>query len=382
VCAGISEQDEAGSESERENLEMKGMEMKQRLIKACLTLSLFGAAMSGLGLQTAMATVVSETIVNQLNAMPAATRQQTLETEAKKEGTLTLYHVNIEDIPAMAAAFTKKYGIKVVLWRSSSETVSNRLVTEARAGRFDADVIDNNGPGMEVLHRENILQPVKSPNDKDLIPEAFPASKDWIATTVDVFVQAYNTNKIKKAELPKSYNDLLDPKWKGMLTVEADDQGWFAMTTEKLGKEKTQQLFKDIVAKNGISVRKGHSLLANLIVSGDVPMGLTLYGYKPEQLKKKGAPIDWFVLQPAVAQTRGIALPKKVQHPYAALLFYDFMLTDGQQMYADRDQYPTNKKIKGHAGNMSLVYIDPARSLDDDAKWTQDYEKIITKAAK
>jgi iron(III) transport system substrate-binding protein len=361
---------------------MEGMEMKQRLIKACVTLSLFGAAMSGLGLQAAMATVVSETIVNQLNAMPAATRQQTLETEAKKEGTLTLYHVNIEDIPAMAAAFTKKYGIKVVLWRSSSETVSNRLVTEARAGRFDADVIDNNGPGMEVLHRENILQPVKSPNDKDLIPEAFPASKDWVATTVDVFVQAYNTNKIKKADLPKSYNDLLDPKWKGMLTVEADDQGWFAMTTEKLGKEKTQKLFADIVAKNGISVRKGHSLLANLIVSGDVPMGLTLYGYKPEQLKKKGAPIDWFVLQPAVAQTRGIALPKKVQHPYAALLFYDFMLTDGQQMYADRDQYPTNKKIKGHAGNMSLVYIDPARNLDEEAKWTQDYERIITKAHK
>jgi iron(III) transport system substrate-binding protein len=358
------------------------MEMKQRLIKACLTLSLFGAAMSGLGLQTAMATVVSETIINQLNAMPAANRQQTLETEAKKEGTLTLYHVNIEDIPAMAAAFTKKYGIKVVLWRSSSETVSNRLITEARAGRFDADVIDNNGPGMEVLHRENILQPVKSPNDKDLIPEAFPASKDWIATTVDVFVQAYNTNKIKKADLPKTYNDLLDPKWKGMLTVEADDQGWFAMTTEKLGKEKTQQLFKDIVAKNGISVRKGHSLLANLIVSGDVPMGLTLYGYKPEQLKKKGAPIDSFVLQPAVAQTRGIALPKKVQHPYAALLFYDFMLTDGQQMYADREQYPTNKKIKGHAGNMSLVYIDPARNLDEEVKWTQDYERIITKAHK
>ncbi|HEY4316304.1 MAG TPA: extracellular solute-binding protein [Herbaspirillum sp.] len=362
--------------------------MKQGLSKARMfatltaTLTLLSAALFGAGLQSAAAAapVVSQTIINQVNAMPAATRQQTIEAEAKKEGTLTLYHVNIEDIPAMAAAFTKKYGIKVVLWRSSSETVSNRLITEAMGGRFEADVIDNNGPGMEALSREKLLQPVKSPLEKDLIPEATPGSKDWIATTVDVFVQAYNTNKIKKADLPKTYNDLLDPKWKGMLSVEADDQDWFEMTSEKLGKEKTHKLFQDIVAKNGISVRKGHSLLANLIVSGDVPMGLTLYGYKPVQLKKKGAPIDWFVLQPQIAQIRGIALPKKLQHPYAALLFYDFMLTDGQQMYADREQYPTNKKIKGHAGGMPLVYIDPARSLDEEAAWTKDYERIITKA--
>jgi iron(III) transport system substrate-binding protein len=362
---------------------MKGMEMKQGLLRARLLMALtvMGAALSGLGLQTAAAApVVSQNIVSQVNAMPAATRQQTIEAEAKKEGTLTLYHVNIEDIPAMAAAFTKKYGIKVVLWRSSSETVSNRLITEALGGRFDADMIDNNGPGMEALSREKLLQPVNSPLEKELIPQAFPASKDWIATTVDVFVQAYNTNKIKKADLPKTYNDLLDPKWKGMLTVEADDQDWFEMTSEKLGKEKTHKLFQDIVAKNGISVRKGHSLLANLIVSGDVPMGLTLYGYKPEQLKKKGAPIDWFVIQPQIAQIRGIAMPKKVQHPYAALLFYDFMLTDGQQMYSDREQYPTNKKIKNHAGAMPLVYIDPARSLDEGAAWTKDYEHIITKA--
>jgi iron(III) transport system substrate-binding protein len=363
------------------NQKKEGPEMKQKLLKACLTLSLLGVAMSGLGLQTAMAAaVVSATIVNQVNALPLAQREQTLETEAKKEGTLTLYHVNIEDIPAMAAAFTKKYGIKVVLWRASSETVSNRLDMEALGGRFDADIVDNNGPGMEALSREKLLQPVNSPLEKDLIPEAFPASKDWIATTVDVFVQAYNTNKIKKADLPKTYADLLDPKWKGMLTVEAEDQAWFAMVTEKLGKVKGEQLFKDIVAKNGISVRNGHSLMANLIVSGDVPMGLTLYGYKPEQLKRKGAPIDWFVLQPQIAQTRGIGLLKKVQHPYAALLFYDFMLTDGQQMYADRAQYPTSKKIKGHAGNMPLLYIDPARNLDEEAKWTEDYERIITKA--
>jgi iron(III) transport system substrate-binding protein len=195
-------------------------------------------------------------------------------------------------------------------------------------------------------------------------------------------VQAYNTDKIKKANLPKTLEDLLDPKWKGMLSVEADDEAWLAMTAEALGKEKVHKLFQDIVAKNGIDVRKGHSLLANLIASGEVPMGLTLYAYKPEQMKKKGAPIDWFVLQPAIGQTRGIAIPKKLQHPYAALLFYDFMLNEGQQMYAETEHYTMNKNIKGNAGNMKLIYIDPARSLNEGEKWVQDYERIITKAIK
>ena len=301
--------------------------MKRELLKLCVGLSITAAMLFGPALQSAIAaTVLSEAVIKQVNALPPEARQKAIEAGAKKEGTLTLYHTNIQELPAMAAAFTKKYGIKVEMWRSSSEKVANRLITEARGGRFEADVIDNNGSGMESMHREKLLQPVKSPYEKDMIPQAFPASGDWIATTVDVFVQAYNTDKIKKANLPKTLDDLLDPKWKGMLSVEADDEAWLAMTAETLGKEKVHKLFQDIVAKNGMDVRKGHSLLANLIASGEVPMGLTLYAYKPEQMKKKGAPIDWFVLQPAIGQTRGIAIPKKLQHPYAALLFYDFML--------------------------------------------------------
>jgi iron(III) transport system substrate-binding protein len=361
----------------------KGMEMKQclryPLLKACLALSIFGAAVPATQAATA-APIVAQPIVNQVNALQGDAREKFLIDAAKKEGALNIYHINIEDIPVIAAAFSKKYGIKVSLWRSSSEMVTNRLVTEAQGGRFEADIVDTNGPGMEALSREKMLQPVKSPYEKDLIALATPKTGDWIATTVDVFVQAYNTDKIKKADLPKSYQDLLNPKWKGMLTVEEGDQAWFEMVAESMGREKGMQLFKDIVAKNGISVRKGHSLLGNLIVSGDVPMGLTLYRYNPELLKRKGAPIDWFIIPPAIGQTRGIAMLRKVQHPYAAMLFYDFMLNEGEQIYADRAQYPTSKKIKGNAGNLKITYIDTARNLDEDAQWTKDYENVITKA--
>jgi iron(III) transport system substrate-binding protein len=354
--------------------------MKQGLVKACLTLSVLGSAMWGFQGAMAAPIVPSESVVNKVNALQGDARQQLLLTEAKKEGTLTLYHVNIEDIPAIAAAFTKKYGIKVVLWRGSAVTVTNRLVNEAQGGRFEADIVDNNALGMEALHREKMLQPVKSPYDKDLIPEAFPPGRDWVATTVDPIIASYNTNKIKKADLPKSYADLLDPKWKGMLNVESTDEAWFGTLLEKMGPDKGRKLFKDIVAKNGITVRTGHSLLANLVASGEVPLGLTLYAYAPERLKRKGAPIDWFVIPPGIGQPRGIALMRKVQHPYSALLFYDFMLNEGQQMYGDSAQYPTNKKIKDNAGTLQLTYINSARNLDHEGEWRNDYETTVTKA--
>jgi iron(III) transport system substrate-binding protein len=318
-----------------------------------------------------------------MNAIKGDARHQILVDEAKKEGgQLSLYHVNIEDIPAMAEAFTKKYGIKVKVWRSSSENVTRRIATESQAGRFDADIVDSNGPGLEALHREKLLQPVVSPYDADLIPQAFRPHREWVATTLDAFVAGYNPTKVKKEDLPKTYQDLLDPKWKGMLAVESEDQTWFAMILEKMGPEKGRKLFQDIVATNGIQVRKGHSLLANMVVSGEVPLALTLYQYKPEQLKKKGAAIDWFTLAPVIVQTRGIAMPKNAPRPYTAMLFYDFMLNEGQQIYASRLHHPMSKKFDGAKGTTNMVFLDPARAIDENEKWTQDYEKTITKAMK
>ncbi len=112
---------------------------------------------------------------------------------------------------------------------------------------------------------------------------------------MDIFVQAYNTQKVKREELPRSYQDLLDPRWKGRLGVEAEDQAWFGTLLGALGRDaRAGTLFGDIVAANGVSARKGHTLLANLVASGEVPLALTVYNYKPQQLKEKGvATIDW-----------------------------------------------------------------------------------------
>jgi iron(III) transport system substrate-binding protein len=313
----------------------------------------------------------------------ARNRQQILVDNAKKEGALTIYYSS-GDMKEVLEAFTKKYGIKVKSWKSNGENVLRRVVTEsqARSNKSELDIVQNNGPEMEALHRENLLQPVNSPLHADLWPQAIPAHKAWVGTNIDVYVQAYNTNLIKKEELPKTYDDLLDPKWEGRLGIEADDHVWFATVLKGLGPEKGARLFKTISDTNGLSIRKGHAMLTNITASGEVPLSLSNYNYRVEQMKQKGAPIDYFILPPAVAGFKGIGLLKSATHPHAALLLYDFMLIEGQEIMLKRFTVPANKKFDSFWNKVPLAFIDPAESLDMNDKWTRIFEENVTKRAK
>ena len=123
---------------------------------------------------------------------------------ARKEGTLSLYtSLNTKDSGPITEAFEKKTGVKVLLWRSSSEKVLQRAVTEARAGRFACDVLETNGPEMEALYREKLLAEFHSPHFKDLPAAAFPKHRHWVADRFNFFTIGYNTNLVKPAEVPK-----------------------------------------------------------------------------------------------------------------------------------------------------------------------------------
>ncbi len=310
-------------------------------------------------------------------------RLQRLIEGAKKEGEVSIYNsAPVDDMRVFAAAFEKKYGIKVKVWRASSENIVQRAVTEARAGRYDVDVAETNSPEMEALSREKLLQEVTSPHIADLIPQAVPPHREWIGTRLNMFTAAYNTKLVKKEDLPKSYEDLLHPRWKGKLGIEASDLDWFAGVIADLGEAKGLKLFRDIVATNGMSVRTGHTLLTNLVVSGEIPLALTVYNYKAEQLKNDGAPIDWFVLQPGLARPQGVGVMRRAPHPHAALLFHDFMLTDAQALFIKRDFIPTSKKFPTPLNKFPFRFVDPKVALDEHDKWSKLYREIITGSAK
>jgi iron(III) transport system substrate-binding protein len=317
--------------------------------------------------------------LEEMASYQGADRTQRLVQGAKKEGTLSMYtSAQSDDMGALVAAFEKKYGIKVTMWRTSSEKVLQRAVTEARANRFAVDVLETNGPELESMHREKILQKVASPHHADLVAPALRPHGEWVGTRLNVFVQAYNTKLVKKEELPKSWEDLLQPRWKGRLGIEAEDADWLAGVMEDLGEAKGTRLFKDMVAKNGISVRKGHTLLTQLVASGEVPFALTVYNYKAEQLKQKGAPIDWLAVGTAIARPNGIGIARRAPNPHAALLFYDFEISEeGQKVLLSRDFVPTNKKVDTPLAKLPLKFVDARVMLDEYDKWVKLYEEIF-----
>lgn len=319
-----------------------------------------------------------------LAAYSGADREQVLVQGAKKEGEVTMYtSIPINDINPLIQAFTEKYGVKVNLWRARSEQVVQRTVSEAQAGRHAVDVIDTNGPELEALHRERLLQKVQSPVFKGLISEAFAPHGEWTGSRLNIFSQAYNTNLIKKSDLPKSWNDLLDPRWKGKLGIEAGDYDWFSAVVQQLGGEqKGAELFREMVRKNGVSVRRGHTLLTQLTISGEVPLALTVYNYEPEAMKKQGAPVEWFVIGKAIARANGSTVLRRAPHPHAALLFYDFMLGEGQQYLAKRGIVVTSKALKSPISDFPLHMVDPAQMLDQHQKWERLYQEIFIKQAR
>jgi iron(III) transport system substrate-binding protein len=330
---------------------------------------------------TLLAALATAVAAQQPATYEGADREARLIAGAKKEGELVMYTSGqADDFNVLAKAFEQKYGVKVSMWRAGSEKVLQRALAEARGGRFAVDVVETNGPELEMLQREGLAQAVKSPHLADIIPAARQPHGEWVGTRLNVYALAYNTKAVKRDELPRSYDDLAQPRWKGRLGIEADDSEWLAGVLAQIGEDRGIKLFREIVQKNGISVRRGHTLLTQLVVSGEVPLALTIYNYKAEQLRNEGAPIEWFVIGKAVARPNGVAVMKRAPHPHAAVLWYDYEISEeAQRILARRDFVPTNRKVATPLNKVPLLVVDPKVMLDEQPKWTKLYEELFLK---
>jgi iron(III) transport system substrate-binding protein len=306
-------------------------------------------------------------------------RMQRLLDGAKREALLSVYTSMAEkDITRLVGSFEKRYpNIKVKVWRAGTDKVLQRVISEARAGHSEVDFLLSTAPEMEALHREKLLQRVISPMQKDLIPAALPAHREWTGMRVYVYVQPYNTARLSKEELPRTYQDLLNPKWKGKLALESKHE-WFYTLVQYMGEEKGLKFFRDVVAVNGMSLRNGSTLVANMVAAGEVPLALNIYNHVIPPLREKGAPIDFISLKPTIASTDGIAVLRNAPHPHAAMLFYDYMLSEGQKIVAD-NSISTNKRDEALLARFQpIVFSDPVKILDSYDKWDKLFDDIAS----
>jgi iron(III) transport system substrate-binding protein len=305
-------------------------------------------------------------------------RQARLVEQAKKEGSLVLYtSLAPTESKPLAEAFEKKYGIKVELWRALSDKVLQRVVTEGQAKRNSVDVVETNGPEMEAIAQEKLLAEVNSPYLADLPQGAIPAHRTWYADRLNFFVVGYNTNLVKREDIPATYEGFLDPKWKGRIGLEATDSEWMAAIVKIWGEAKGMDFMRKLAAMKP-DMRKGHVLFAQLISSGEIPVGLTMYQANIESLKHKGGPIDYVPVQPVVARPQGIGVAKAAPHPAAALLFLDFVLSpEGQKLYESMGRVPASTKVKSRLSDFAFVMTDPGTILRESQKWDDLWNQLF-----
>jgi iron(III) transport system substrate-binding protein len=345
-------------------------------MKTTLALVVAGAIAAALPPETALAQASAKAA--EILSYQGPDRDRRLLEQAKQEGTLTIYtSLAPTESKPLADAFEKKYGVKVELWRSQSERVVQRAVTEARAGRHAVDVIATNGPEMEALAREQILTTYFTPHAVDLPAASIPRHRLWMPDRLQFFVVGYNTNLVKREDLPKSIRGFADPKWKGKLGIEAGDGEWMATLVKKWGEAEGMAFFRKL-SEMRPEVRKGHVLLAQLIAAGEIPVGLTAYSANVETLKRKGAPIDFAPID-AIARPQGLGIAKGAPHPAAALLYADFVLSaeDGQRLYESMGRPPVNRKIKSKLTDFDHTFLDVVAVVDEAEKWDKLWEELF-----
>ena len=321
----------------------------------------------------------------QYDGLKGQERRDRLVQDAKAEGELSLYTSMTADVAeAVTKAFTEQTGVKVNLYRAASETVLQRLLQEGSANHAGADVVETNDREMGAIGTEGLAAPYTGER-RDLVGDE-GRFDDWTATRYNLFTPSWNTTKVGAGEQPKSWEDLADPKWNGQLAMELSDYDWY-MTLygywQQQGKSDSEidRLFGEMA--NGAKVVKGHTVMGELLSAGQFSVAASNYSYLVQRAADKGAPVSYqpFV-QPVIARPQGAALMKTAPHPAAALLFVDWLLTEGQQVIVDLSLTPSIEPegLKDPLEGLEVIPVDVDKLLNESKQWSDRYSALLEKS--
>jgi iron(III) transport system substrate-binding protein len=288
--------------------------------------------------------------------------------DAKKEGKVMVYvSSNASDARALEAAFEKKYPfVNMEFYSSGKDALLTRYLLEARTGSNLADVYQSSVFPIMNLAEKGLLAKYYSP-ERDAFIEAL-RDKDgyWHATYLNAVTMAYNSRMLKADEVPTSYQELLQPKWKGKMGFVLSHTEWYFAMLQSMGEDKGRQ-YMEALSKQNIQSRIGSSLMNQLMMAGEFPLLISQYPTGVEELKKTGAPIDWVPLDPWFVYPIGIAVTAKNSHPAAARLYVDFILSEeGQTSMRQLSRIPARKDVLPNPPRLmqgrKLFIIKPASS--------------------
>jgi iron(III) transport system substrate-binding protein len=296
-----------------------------------------------------------------------ADRDQKLVEGAKKEGQVVIYSAMIvnQALRPLTEGFMKKYPfVKATYWRADSEYLTTKIATEVRANNVVADVIEGTGVG-ELVSGANLAQPYHTP-----MLEAYPQEyRDpgglWTATRLSYYSIAYNTRLVPADRAPRTYEDLLDPQWKGKLAWRVGSASGAALFLTNLrlawGEEKAHAYFLRLRDQKIVNFGSGSArTLVDRVVAGEYPIALQIFAHHPLISKAKGAAVNSRLMAPVPTTAATMVIPKGLRHPYAAMLLVDYILSkEGQTILLDAEYFPAHPNVPP---SDTLAQIVPKRA--------------------
>jgi ABC-type Fe3+ transport system substrate-binding protein len=311
---------------------------------------------------------------------------------AKKEASVVWYSgmiVNQIIRPILDAFETKYPGIKVQASRASGNDNALKILNEARARRPQADVVDGSTALAPLLDAGLIavFRPVEAAR--------YPAdAKDpagyWTSPNVYYYTAAYNTNLVPAAKAPQTYDDLLDPKWKGKMAWTYDltgggPPGFLHNILTIKGQDKGMEYLRSFAKQEPVVIPAAQRVVLDKVISGEYPIALMTLSYHSTISAAKGAPIQWLKMPPMITSPNTISVLKNAPHPNAARLLIEFILsTEGQQIMAANDYMPADPavpvkdpELQPAHGNFAVTVITPEETRSELPKWIALYHELF-----
>src|ERR1044071_8858873 len=319
--------------------------------------------------------------ISQLALYQGADREKILIEGAKKEGAFMLYGSH-SWYRIMIKEFEKKYPfLKINDYRTDGRNLIKRSVEESKAGQYITEVIATAGEQMDAMKREGIFQEHHVPDARFYPEDVKVKGKNgfYYVGHYETYVSlGFNTSLIPMAEAPKSMMDLLNPKWKGMMSIVNTTTGtrFIGNTLEAFGRDYLEKLAEQEVKVQNMA----GAALCGLVVSGEVPMSPTIFDANVTQAKQKGAPVEWRPLEPVVTTVAYAGLTLKAPHPHAALLFIDWMHTkEGQQLMMKGGLWSAREDIGSLTQKFKKSYIDEKYSVEEAEKKYAEWDALMQK---
>jgi iron(III) transport system substrate-binding protein len=304
---------------------------------------------------------------------------QELVAKARDEKKLVLYHsTGIDDTQQIIDRFRKRYPfIQVENHRLSSVKIIQRIITEVRAGRDLADAYLISGLQTWLLKDMGYLAAYNSSERVKIRPALRDRQGYWTGVLWNLGVLGYNTNIVASGAVPKAWQGLLQPRWKGQIGLEAEDVSWYIFILHLMGQEKGKAFLQQL-SRQQPQVRSGHNLIAQLLTGGEFGLAPTARVHRVEEAKRQGAPVDWLAIEPLAPEPPVcVSLPKNASRPNAGKLFIDFMLSaEAQEVIYHLKRSPSRidaPQPVPRLAQIKLLEIEYDQEAKDYTRYAREY---------